>query len=602
MAELMGNLKRTAMCGTFRIDNVGDEVVVMGWTQRRRNLGSLIFVDLRDRTGLVQVVFDQSEYPEVFEKAESIRSEYVLAVKGKVRERQSKTNKIETGDVEIIAEDLRILNEADTTPFEIIDNLNVNETLRLKYRYLDLRRPSLQNKLIVRSKIAKATRNYLDNNGFMEIETPMLGRSTPEGARDYLVPSRVHEGCFYALPQSPQLYKQLLMIAGYDRYYQITKCFRDEDLRANRQPEFTQIDIEMSFVEKIEDVTYPIEGLIKDIFKETIGLDLGEGHFRTMTYKEAMTSYGSDKPDTRFGMKIVDCSDLFANSTFKVFTDALAINIADGMVKGSVRAINAKGLASKLSRKEVDALVELAKTFGAKGLCWMSHPQGEPIKASFLKFLSEDDIKNIQNRMNFEEGDILFFAADKDYVVFNTLGGLRLHLADKFSLVDKNSYDILWVTEFPMFEYSEEENRLMAVHHPFTAPMDEDIALIDTNPVEARAKAYDLVINGQESGGGSIRIHDRKVQEKMFKVLGFTDEAIEKKFGWFVRAFNYGTPPHGGLAFGLDRLTMLLTRTDSIKDVIAFPKVQTASDLMCDAPNTVDDKQLKELYLEITKE
>ena len=602
MAELMGNLKRTAMCGTFRIDNVGDEVVVMGWTQRRRNLGSLIFVDLRDKTGLVQVVFDQSEYPEVFEKAESIRSEYVLAVKGKVRERQSKTNKIETGDVEIIAETLRILNEADTTPFEIIDNLNVNETLRLKYRYLDLRRPSLQNKLIVRSKIAKATRNYLDNNGFMEIETPMLGRSTPEGARDYLVPSRVHEGCFYALPQSPQLYKQLLMIAGYDRYYQITKCFRDEDLRANRQPEFTQIDIEMSFVEKIEDVTYPIEGLIKDIFKETIGLDLGEGHFRTMTYKEAMTSYGSDKPDTRFGMKIVDCSDLFANSTFKVFTDALAINIADGMVKGSVRAINAKGLASKLSRKEVDALVELAKTFGAKGLCWMSHPQGEPIKASFLKFLSEDDITNIQNSMDFEEGDILFFAADKDYVVFNTLGGLRLHLADKFSLVDKNSYDILWVTEFPMFEYSEEENRLMAVHHPFTAPMDEDIALIDTNPVEARAKAYDLVINGQESGGGSIRIHDRKVQEKMFKVLGFTDEAIEKKFGWFVRAFNYGTPPHGGLAFGLDRLTMLLTKTDSIKDVIAFPKVQTASDLMCDAPNTVDDKQLKELYLEITKE
>ncbi len=602
MAELMGNLKRTAMCGTFRIDNVGDEVVVMGWTQRRRNLGSLIFVDLRDKTGLVQVVFDQSEYPEVFEKAESIRSEYVLAVKGKVRERQSKTNKIETGDVEIIAEQLRILNEADTTPFEIIDNLNVNETLRLKYRYLDLRRPSLQNKLIVRSKIAKATRNYLDNNGFMEIETPMLGRSTPEGARDYLVPSRVHEGCFYALPQSPQLYKQLLMIAGYDRYYQITKCFRDEDLRANRQPEFTQIDIEMSFVEKIEDVTYPIEGLIKDIFKETIGLDLGEGHFRTMTYKEAMTSYGSDKPDTRFGMKIVDCSDLFKNSTFKVFTDALAINIADGMVKGSVRAINAKGLANKLSRKEVDALVELAKTFGAKGLCWMSHPQGEQIKASFLKFLTEEDINNIQNRMNFEEGDILFFAADKDYVVFNTLGGLRLHLADKFSLVDKNSYDILWVTEFPMFEYSEEENRLMAVHHPFTAPMDEDIALIDTNPVEARAKAYDLVINGQESGGGSIRIHDRKVQEKMFKVLGFTDEAIEKKFGWFVRAFNYGTPPHGGLAFGLDRLTMLLTKTDSIKDVIAFPKVQTASDLMCDAPNTVDDKQLKELYLEITKE
>lgn len=599
MAEFMGNLRRTDYCGTLRLSAVGKEVVVMGWAQRRRNLGSLIFVDLRDRSGLVQIVFDDTTDDAVFKKAETIRSEFVLAVKGVVRERQSKTDKIETGDIEILATELKILSEADTTPFEILDDTNVNETLRLKYRYLDLRRPSLQKNLFMRYAITCAARKFFEENGFIEVETPMLGRSTPEGARDYLVPSRIHEGCFYALPQSPQLYKQLLMIAGFDRYYQITKCFRDEDLRANRQPEFTQIDVEMSFVDEIEDVMYPIEGLIKDIFKAGIGLDLGEGHFKTMRYKDAMENYGSDKPDTRFGLKIVNCSDLFTSSQFKVFTDALAIQ--SGPIRGSVRAINAKGLAGGLSRKELDATVEFAKTLGAKGLCWMTWQKGGEIKSSFAKFLSVEDIENIKARMDFEEGDALFFAADKDYVVFNTLGGLRLMLAEKFSLVDKNEYDILWITEFPMFEWSEEENRFMAVHHPFTAPMNEDLELCETQPDKARAKAYDLVINGQEAGGGSIRIHSRDIQKKMFNILGFTDEDIQSRFGFFVDAFNYGAPPHGGLAFGLDRLTMLLCKDESIRDVIAFPKVQTASCLMSDAPSAVEQKQLDELYIEIKK-
>ena len=588
------------MCGTLRSSDVGKEVTVMGWTQRRRNLGSLIFVDLRDKTGLVQVVFDDTTDEKVFEKAQNIRSEYVLAVKGKVRERESKTNKIATGEIEILADELKILSEADTTPFEILDDSNVNETLRLKYRYLDLRRPSLQKNLFLRNEITKAARRFFDENGFVEVETPMLGRSTPEGARDYLVPSRVHEGCFYALPQSPQLYKQLLMIAGFDRYYQITKCFRDEDLRANRQPEFTQIDVEMSFVEEVEDVMYPIEGLIKNIFKSAIGKDLGDGHFRTMTYRDAMENYGSDKPDTRFGLKIVNCSDLFANSEFKVFADALKIEI--GPIRGSVRAINVKGLADKFSRKELDATVEYAKTLGAKGLCWMTWAKGGEIKSSFAKFVTPTDIENIKARMNFEEGDVLFFAADKDYVVFNTLGGIRLMIADKHGLIDKDVYDILWITEFPMFEWSEEENRYMAVHHPFTAPMNEDLELCETDPSKARAKAYDLVINGQESGGGSIRIHSRDIQKKMFNILGFSEEDIEKKFGFFVDAFNYGTPPHGGLAFGLDRLTMLLSKDDSIRDVIAFPKVQTASCLMSSAPSPVEQKQLDELYIEVKKD
>ncbi len=599
MAEFMGNLRRTDMCGTLRMKDVGREVTLMGWTQRRRNLGSLIFVDLRDRSGICQIVFDDTTESAVFEKAESVRSEYVLAVRGKVRERSSKTDKIATGDIEVLAEELKILSEADVTPFEITDDVNVNEALRLKYRYLDLRRPALQRNLFVRHAIARAAREYLDGNGFTEVETPMLGKSTPEGARDYLVPSRVKQGSFYALPQSPQLYKQLLMIAGFDRYYQITKCFRDEDLRANRQPEFTQIDIEMSFVEKIEDVTYPIEGLIRKIFKDAIGKDLGEGHFRTMTYKEAMENYGSDKPDTRFGLKIINCSDIFAGSEFKVFSDALAIEV--GPIRGSIRAINAKGLAGNFSRKDLDATVEYAKTLGAKGLLWMTWQKGGEIKSSFSKFLTEKDVAAIKERLDFKEGDVLFFSADKDYVVFNVLGGLRLYIADKFGLYDKNEYDILWITEFPMFEWSEEENRYTAVHHPFTAPMEEDLDIVEKEPSKARAKAYDLVINGQESGGGSIRIHSREIQKKMFKVLGFTDEDIERKFGFFVGAFNYGTPPHGGLAFGLDRLTMLLCKDDSIKDVIAFPKVQTAACLMSDAPSGVDEKQLEELGIILKK-
>ena len=594
MAEFMKDLRRTDYSGTFTLSDVGREVVVMGWVQKRRNLGSLIFVDLRDRTGIVQAVFDQATTPDLFEKAEKIRSEYVLAIKGIVRERENKTDKIATGAIEILASELKILAEADTTPFEIIDETDVNENLRLKYRYLDLRRSSLQNNLITRNTITKVTRDYLDELGFLEIETPMLGKSSPEGAREYLVPSRVHPACFYALPQSPQLYKQLLMISGFDRYYQITKCFRDEDLRANRQPEFTQIDLEMSFVEKIEDVIYPVEGLIKSVFKRTLGIDYGDAHFRQMPYKEAMERFGSDKPDTRFGLELQNVSDIAKECDFKVFTDALSI---DGPIKGSVRAINAKGFASKLSRKDIDGLVEYVKTLGAKGLAWLSFPEGGEIKGSFLKFLNEDNISKIKERMDFSEGDVLFFAADKDSIVFNTLGGLRLHLAEKYNLIDENTYDILWITEFPMFDYSEEEGRLVAVHHPFTAPMDEDLELCETDPLKARAKAYDIVINGQEAGGGSIRINRRDIQEKMFKILGFTPEDTALKFGFFVEAFKYGAPPHGGLALGLDRLVMLITKNDSIKDVIAFPKVQNVSCLMTGAPYLVDEKQLNELHV-----
>ena len=594
MAEFLNGLKRTAYAGTFRMENVGEKAVVCGWVQRKRSLGSLIFVDLRDRSGIVQVVFDQTlTEKELFDKAETIRSEYVLAVSGVVRERSSKTDKIATGSVEILASELKILSEAELTPFEIIDDTNVNENLRLKYRYLDLRRASLQRNLQIRSKISMSARQYLFENGFMEIETPFLGKSTPEGARDYLVPSRIHEGCFYALPQSPQLYKQLLMISGFDRYYQIAKCFRDEDLRANRQPEFTQIDLEMSFVENETDVMYPIEGLVKKVFLDTIGLDLGSDHFRTLTYKEAMERFGSDKPDTRFGLELINVSDLCQGSEFIVFKSALENG-------GSVRAINLKKVGATLSRKELDALSEYAKTLGAKGLCWLTKNNGE-IKSSFNKFLTNELIEGLTAKLDLADGDAIFISADSDTVVFNTLGGLRLHLAEKFNLFDKSQFDILWVVDFPMFEYSEEEGRYVAMHHPFTSPKNEDLHLLETDPTKMRAKAYDLVINGQEAGGGSIRIHSREIQQKIFNVLKFTNEDIETKFGFFVNAFKYGTPPHGGLAFGLDRLTMLLCGTESIKDVIAFPKVQNASCLMSEAPSTVSEKQLEELYLNVKK-
>lgn len=596
MSELLNGLKRTHMCGTITKEQDNQSVVLMGWASVRRDFGGLIFVDLRDRTGIVQVVFDlKLTGSEIFSKAENIRSEYVLAVAGTVRMRSAETvnPKLKTGTVEVVCSELKILSEAETTPFEIDDNINVNETLRLKYRYLDLRRKTLQENLILRSKLYKSVRDYLSDNDFLEIETPFLGKSTPEGARDYLVPSRINKGAFYALPQSPQLYKQLLMISGFDRYYQITKCFRDEDLRSNRQPEFTQIDMELSFVEKESDVMQVMEGLVSKIFKDCKGTDLTMP-FPSISYQQAVDRFGSDKPDTRFSLELTDVSDIVADCGFQVFT---------GAVKGggSVRLINAKGLEPKLSRRDIDALTDFAKSYKAKGLAWISHSAEEGIKSAITKFLSEDVLSQIYQRSDFQKGDILFFCADKNDVVHDTLGALRLHLANKFNLIDHSKTDILWVTDFPLFEYSAEEKRYMAKHHPFTSPKDEDIDMLFTDPANVRAKAYDLVINGQEVGGGSIRIYDKDTQQKMFRALGFSAEDIEKRFGFFVNAFKYGTPPHGGLAFGLDRLTMILTGSASIRDVIAFPKVQTASCLMTEAPAPVEDKQLRELSLKIVQ-
>lgn len=596
-SDLLQGMKRTNMCGTLTEADAGKQVVVMGFAAKRRDFGNLIFVDLRDRTGIVQLVFDAEVVgKDGIDKAGSIRSEYVLAVEGKVRLRSEDTvnEKLPTGKIEILASELKILSDADTPPFAIEDETNVNEAIRLKYRYLDLRRGELQRNLMLRAEVCRAARDYLADNGFLEIETPFLGKSTPEGARDYLVPSRVHPGAFYALPQSPQLYKQILMISGFDRYYQITKCFRDEDLRANRQPEFTQIDMEMSFVEDEEDVMGVMEGLVRSIFKRTKKIELDE-KIRRMPYAEAMDRFGSDKPDTRFGLELCDVSDLVKECGFQVFTKAVAAG-------GSVRLINAKGFEEKLSRRDIDALTEFAKSFRAKGLAWIAWSKEEGVKSAITKFLDEDTREAIYERSGFEPGDILFFCADKNTIVYNTLGGLRLHLAEKYGLIDESKYDVLWVTDFPMFEYSEEEKRLVAVHHPFTMPKTEDLALADTDPGKMRAKAYDLVINGQEAGGGSIRIHDRSVQEKMFNVLGFTDEQIQERFGFFVNAFRYGAPPHGGLAFGLDRLVMLLSGAESIRDVIAFPKVQNASCLMTDAPGEVEQKQLDELSLEVRAE
>jgi len=592
MGELMGGWKRTHMCGTLNLEHVGQEVTIMGWAHRRRDLGGLIFIDLRDRTGIVQVVFNEEKCGgDVFRKAEMVRSEYVLAVKGMVVKRDPDTvnPKIPTGEIEVVANQLKILSVSNTPPFSLEDDINVSEMVRLKYRYLDLRRAEMQRNIVLRHRIAKWVRDFLDSKGFYEIETPMLTRSTPEGARDYLVPSRVHPGKFYALPQSPQLFKQLLMLSGFDRYFQIARCFRDEDLRADRQPEFTQIDIEMSFVD-VDDVIAINEEMLADIFKRALGIELLLPLPR-LTYKEAMERYGTDKPDTRFGLELKDLTDLVKDCEFKVFSSAVASG-------GSVRAINAKGCAIKFSRREIDALVDFAKNFGAKGLAWIAVEQ-DGLKSPITKFFTEQQMSDILKRLEAETGDLLLFMADKDDVVFQVLGQLRLELARRLELIDKSKYNLVWVVEFPLLEYDEEEKRFVAKHHPFTAPMDQDIEYLDTDPARVRAKAYDIVLNGVEIGGGSIRIHTTEMQEKMLNVLGFSKERAWKSFGFLLEAFKYGAPPHGGIAYGLDRLVMMLAGRDSIRDVIAFPKVQNASDPLTDAPAEVEHKQLREVHIRV---
>ncbi|MBQ6692692.1 MAG: aspartate--tRNA ligase [Clostridia bacterium] len=591
MAELMQGWKRTHRVGELTAEHVGQEITLMGWAGTWRNLGALIFIGLRDRSGLMQVVFNESDIAkDVFALAETIRSEYVIAVKGTLARRTPEmVNKdMKTGEFEVIAKELKIFSTAQTPPFYIDDNVNTKEDLRLKYRYLDLRRPRMQEIMMMRHRISQITRSYFDGEGFLEIETPVLGRSTPEGARDYLVPSRVHPGEFYALPQSPQQFKQLLMIAGYDRYFQLARCFRDEDLRADRQPEFTQIDVEMSFVD-VDDVLAINEGFIARLLKDIKGIDL-ELPLRRLSWQEAMDRFGSDKPDTRFGLELVNVTDIVKGCGFGVFTSA----IEGG---GSVRCINVKGGVDKFPRKKIDELVEFVKIYRAKGMAWMSlKPDG--LQCSFAKFLTEEQIAGIQQAAGAETGDILFFVADaKNDVVYASLGALRNEIAKRLDLIDQTKFDVLWVTDFPLLEWDEEDNRYVACHHPFTSPKDEDIELLDTDPGKAHAKAYDMVINGYEAGGGSIRIHSSELQEKMFETIGFTQEQAHERFGYFIDAFKYGTPPHGGIAYGLDRLVMLMTGTTNIRDVIAFPKVQTASCLMTDAPNVVEDKQLTELHI-----
>ena len=590
MAEFLGNSKRTDYCGMVRDDHIGKTVTVMGWVQKTRDLGSLIFTDLRDRTGIVQLAYDENTPKDLFDKASSVRSEYVLCATGAVRERDSKNPAIPTGNVEIYVTELKILAESETPPFEIVENSKAGEDLRLKYRYLDLRRPDLMKNILFRHKLAKVTRDYFDKQGFIEIETPILIKSTPEGARDYLVPSRVHKGSFYALPQSPQLYKQLSMVAGFDRYMQIARCFRDEDLRADRQPEFTQIDVEMSFIDE-EDIMAMNEGFMKRIFKEVLGKDL-ETPFRRIKYQDAMDNYGIDKPDTRFDLRLHDLSEILKNTEFSVFSGA----IAGG---GSVRGINAKGAAEKLSRKEIDKLADFVKTYRAKGLAYTRWTH-EGRTSSFEKFLTEEEIAGIHKALEAEEGDLLLIVADaKNEVVYDALGQLRNHLAQKLGLIEPGTFDLLWVTEFPLFEYSEEEGRYMAKHHPFTCPMLEDLDMIESDPGHCRARAYDMVMNGCEVGGGSIRINTMELQERMLVALGFTPESAEERFGFLLEAFRYGAPPHGGMAFGLDRLVMLLLGKESIKDVIAFPKVQNASELMSGCPAEVEDKSLAELAIKV---
>ena len=593
MAESMRGLKRTCRCAELSEKNIGQEVTVMGWVQKARNTGGLIFVDLRDRSGLLQINFQEDKLgQELFDKAYKLRSEFVIAVVGSVVAREGGINKnIPTGAIEVVATQLRVLSEAQTPPFPIEEDIKTKEELRLKYRYLDLRRPDLQRNLIMRSRIATLTRQFLADEGFLEIETPMLNKSTPEGARDYLVPSRVHPGCFYALPQSPQLFKQLLMCSGYDRYFQLARCFRDEDLRADRQPEFTQIDMELSFVDE-DDVMDVNERLLQKLFKEILDIDI-ELPIQRMTWQEAMNRFGSDKPDLRFGMELNDVSDVVKGCGFGVFTGALENG-------GSVRGINAKGQGG-MPRKKIDALVKFAKDFGAKGLAYLCINEDGTYKSSFAKFMTEDELHALVDKMDGQPGDLLLFAADRNKVVYDVLGNLRLELARQLDLLDKNEYRFLWVTEFPQFEYSEEEQRYVAMHHPFTMPMEEDLELLETEPGKVRARAYDIVLNGTEIGGGSIRIHQDDIQERMFEALGFTKESAYEQFGFLMNAFKYGVPPHAGLAYGLDRLVMLMAKEDSIRDVIAFPKVKDASCLMTEAPSRVDDKQLEELCIGITE-
>ena len=593
MAESMSGMKRTHRCAELSKAQVGQTVTVMGWVQKSRNKGGVVFVDLRDRSGILQIIFEENKCgTEIFEKAGKLRSEFVIAVTGQVCERAGAVNKnLATGEIEVIAEQLRILSESETPPFHIEENSKTKEELRLKYRYLDLRRPDIQKNLMMRSRACAVIRNFLTEEGFLEIETPMLTKSTPEGARDYLVPSRVHPGSFYALPQSPQLFKQLLMVSGYDRYFQLARCFRDEDLRADRQPEFTQVDMELSFVD-VDDVIDVNERLLARLFKEIIGVDVPLP-IQRMTWQEAMDRFGSDKPDTRFGMELNDVTDVVRDCEFAVFKNA----IADG---GSVRGINAKGQGT-MPRKKIDALVAFVKDYGAKGLAYIAIQPDGSIKSSFAKFMKDEEMQALIAAMQGEPGDLLLFAADKNKIVYASLGALRLELADKMGLLDKNQYNFLWVTEFPLLEWSDEENRFQAMHHPFTMPMEEDLQYIDTDPGRVRAKAYDIVLNGTEIGGGSVRIHQDDIQEKMFEALGFTKERAHEQFGFLLDAFKYGVPPHAGLAYGLDRLIMLMAKVDSIRDVIAFPKVKDASCLLTNAPDTVDEKQLEELGIRVNE-
>ncbi|MCI8484666.1 MAG: aspartate--tRNA ligase [Lachnospiraceae bacterium] len=594
MAESMRGLHRSHRCTEVSSQNIGEQVTVMGWVQKRRNLGSLIFIDLRDRSGLLQIVFDEPKVgKEGFAKAGTLRSEFVVAVTGTVEKRAAAVNKnLKTGEIEVIATDLRILSESETPPFPIEENSQTKEDLRLRYRYLDLRRPDLQRNLMMKSKVSMLLRRFMEQEGFLEIETPILTKSTPEGARDYLVPSRVHPGSFYALPQSPQLFKQLLMCSGYDRYFQIARCFRDEDLRADRQPEFTQADMELSFVD-VDDVIEVNERLLQYVFKEAIGLDITLP-IQRMPWQEAMDRYGSDKPDTRFAMELVNVSEAVADCGFGVFTGALEQG-------GSVRGINVKGQGS-MPRKKIDKLVEFAKGYGAKGLAYLAVNEDGTYKSSFAKFMEEDTLKKLVEKMDGQPGDLLLFAADKNTVVWDVLGALRLELGKELELIDKDQYNFLWITEFPLLEWSEEENRFMAKHHPFTMPMEEDWENIDSDPGAVRAKAYDIVLNGTELGGGSVRIHQNDIQEKMLEVLGFTKEQAYEQFGFLLNAFQYGVPPHAGLAYGLDRIVMHMMHCESIRDVIAFPKVKDASCLMTEAPGRVDEKQLEELALSVTVE